>query len=283
MTDNAKPAAVLAISSQVVYGPVGNSAAVPAMEWLGRPVLALPTVFLSHHPGHGAPIRQVIGAEILEAMLTRIAANGWLDQVAAVVTGYFADAAQIAVIARTIAGLKAARSDLLYLCDPILGDDHTGLYVSGDVAAAIRLRLVPLADIIAPNRFELAWLTGREVATPAAAAEAARLIAPLTLATSIPLAPNRLATMLIGAQKAWLVDSARRAQAPHGTGDLLTGLFIAHYLNGRDGKQALGLAMAALEAVLDASDGAVLDLARGLACAADPLRARDIVVQPFPS
>ncbi|MGH7187358.1 MAG: pyridoxal kinase, partial [Pseudomonadota bacterium] len=43
----------LSISSHVAYGPVGNSAAVPAMEWLGLTVHALPTVVLSNHPGHG--------------------------------------------------------------------------------------------------------------------------------------------------------------------------------------------------------------------------------------
>ena len=46
---------ILSMSSQVAYGPVGNTAAVPALQALGHEVLAVPTVILSNHPGHGAP------------------------------------------------------------------------------------------------------------------------------------------------------------------------------------------------------------------------------------
>ena len=46
---------VLSISSQVVWGPVGNSAAVPALQAGGHEVLGLPTITLSAHPGHGPP------------------------------------------------------------------------------------------------------------------------------------------------------------------------------------------------------------------------------------
>ena len=254
------------MSSQVIYGPVGNSAAGPAMRALGMNVMELPTVFLSHHPGHGPPVRQVIAAEMLEAMIARLASHGWLDDIAGVMTGYFVDAAQVEVAANAVAGFKRLCPDLVYLCDPIIGDDKPGLYVPDEVARAIASRLLPLADVIAPNRFELAWLTGAEVSGPRSAAEAARGLAPLCLATSIPLGDDRLATMLIGKGAAWQVGTARRARVPHGTGDLLTGLFLAHLLRGREGSEALALSLGAVEAVLDQSRGSdALDLACGLA------------------
>jgi pyridoxine kinase len=266
MTQQPAAAIVLAMSSQVVYGPVGNSAAMPAMQALGVSVLGLPTVILSHHPGHGAPVRQVIGAEMLEAMLQRLASHGWLDGIAGVMTGYFVDAAQVEVAAGAIARLKELNPNLVYLCDPILGDDKPGLYVPDGVARAIASRLLLLADVIAPNRFELAWLSGAEVTGPRSAAEAAQGLAPLCLATSVPLGDDRLATMLIGKGAAWLVGTARRARVPHGTGDLLSGLFLAHLLRGQAGSEALGLSLGAVEAVLDQSQGSdALDLARGLA------------------
>jgi pyridoxine kinase len=127
----------------------------------GSNVLGLPTVLLSNHPGHGSPVRQAVAAETMKAMLERVADHGWLDGLAGVMTGYFVDAAQVEVAAEAIARLKAANPDLLYVCDPVLGDDDPGLYVPEEVARAIGSRLVPLADVITPNRFELAWLAGR--------------------------------------------------------------------------------------------------------------------------
>ena len=261
-------ATVLAVSSQVVYGPVGNSAAVPAMRALGLRVLELPTVLLSNHPGHGAPVRQVTAAETIAAMLARVEGHGWLDGIAGVMTGYFADAAQVEVAADLIARLKARRSGPIYLCDPILGDDRgdgsSGLYVPEAVAEAIRSRLLPLADIVSPNRFELAWLSGRAVTGPASAAAAARDLAPRCLATSIPLGDG-IATMLVEEGAACLVETRRRTRVPHGTGDLLSGLMMAHMLAGREGADALALSLGAVEAVLDASHGSdALELA-GLA------------------
>lgn len=279
MTSIPAAATVLAISSQVVYGPVGNSAAIPALQALGLSVLGLPTVLLSNHPGHGPPVRQVIAAETLKAMLERVASHGWLEGVAGVMTGYFVDAGQVDVAAEAIARLKQLRPGLVYVCDPIIGDDKPGLYVPDEAARAIGSRLVPLADVIAPNRFELAWLAGAEVTGPGSAVQAARGLAPLCLATSIPLEGDRLATMLIGNGTAWLVETGRRAKVPHGTGDLLSGLFLAHLLSGREGPDALALSLGTVEAVLDASQGAdALDLAAGLASPGARLEARPLQV-----
>jgi pyridoxine kinase len=279
MTEPRSAATVLAVSSQVIYGPVGNSAAIPAMESLGLNVLGLPTVLLSNHPGHGVPVRLGVAAGTMTAMLERLAGHGWLDGLAGVTTGYFVDEAQVEVAAETIARLKHASPGLVYLCDPVLGDDVPGLYVPEAVAGAIRGLLLPLADVIAPNRFELAWLTGADVTGPAAAAEAARNLAPSCLATSIPLGENRIANLLVGGGTGWLVETRKRAHAPHGTGDLLSGLFLAHVLRGREGGEALARSVGTVEAVIDASRGDALDLAAGLAGPAARLTVRALEVE----
>jgi pyridoxine kinase len=275
-----RPAAkVLAISSQVVYGPVGNSAAVPVMQTFGLIVLALPTVLLSNHPGHGPPVRQIIAAVTIKDMLERVASHGWLNDIAAVMTGYFVDAAQVEVAADAIARLKTLCPDLIYLCDPILGDDEPGLYVPEQVARAIQTRLIPLADVMTPNRFELAWLGGAEVTGPESAVQAARRLAPASLATSIPLSEDRIATMLIGETTSWVVETRRRAHVPHGTGDLLSGLYLAHLVSGKDGREALGLTLGSVETVLDASQGRdALDLVAWLARPRAPLRAQTLEI-----
>ncbi len=245
----------LALSSQVVYGPVGNSAAVPALQSLGVEVMALPTVILSNHPGHGAAVKVPLSANDLAALLDRVIDGGWTGGISGVLTGYFTDADQVAATAERLGRIRRKAPGVTILCDPIIGDDHTGLYVPLPVAEAIRDRLVPLADIIAPNRFELAWLSGREVGNAADATDAARALAPvLTFATSIP-AGDGLATMGISSDGVDRVETRRRPQVPHGTGDLLSGLLLGHLIEGATAASALAAAMARLEAVLDASDG----------------------------
>jgi pyridoxine kinase len=51
--------AVVVISSHVARGTVGNRAIVFALEALGFPVWAVPTVMLPWHPGHGPAPRIV--------------------------------------------------------------------------------------------------------------------------------------------------------------------------------------------------------------------------------
>ena len=279
MTETRSAATVLAVSSQVVYGPVGNSAAIPAMQSLGLNVLGLPTVLLYSHPGHGAPVRQAVAAATMKAMLERLTGHGWLDGLAGVMTGYFVDEVQVEIAAEVIARLKGANPDLKYLCDPVLGDDGPGLYVPEAVAAAIRMRLLPLADVIAPNRFEMAWLAKADVTGPASAARAARGLARTCLATSIPLGEDRIANLLVDGGTSWVVETRRRATAPHGTGDLLSGLFLAHVLRGRDGGEALARSVGTVEAVIDASSGDVLDLGVGLAGPAARLIVRALEVE----
>ena len=60
---------VIVISSHVARGSVGNRAAVFALEVLGHPVWAIPTIVLPFHPGHGKATRIVPGDAEFEALL----------------------------------------------------------------------------------------------------------------------------------------------------------------------------------------------------------------------
>ena len=245
---------IICISSQVAYGPVGNSAAVPALDHAGFTVFQLPTSVLSNHPGHCPPAVTDVKAETLEKSLKILEQQHWLDDCGAIMTGYFRDQHQIEVTARAIAGLKRRKPSLLYLCDPVLGDDHTDLYVPLPVATAIRDKLLPLADITTPNRFELQWLTGASVTSLADAKPAARsLPCPITLATSLPAPPGHLQTCVVERDRAASVTTVHRPDAPHGAGDILSGLFLAEMLASAQPQASLGRAMAALEHILDVS------------------------------
>ena len=158
------PRQVLSISSQVAYGPVGNSASVPALQAAGFTVSQVPTIILSNHPGLGKPSGVKLPAPEIEAILKSLDELRVLDSCVGVTTGYFASADQIKIAASFIRQMKEKNSSLYILVDPILGDDDN-LYVSEDVANAIRDELLPLASCITPNRFELSWITEKSVSS----------------------------------------------------------------------------------------------------------------------
>lgn len=222
---------------------------VPALQALQHDVIALPTVLLSNHPGHLHAAGTRIDVEVLARMKDALAANGWLGEVDTIVSGYLPSAAHVAFVADAVMDVRRLRPGARYVCDPVIGDDPKGLYVDADAAAAIRDRLLPLADAVLPNRFELAWLSGCTVDSAAAAVHAARSLAvPTVIATSIASASDRLETIEIDAGGAMAFEVVRRPYCPNGTGDLLAALFAAGW--------PLGRAVAAVDAVIAASAGA---------------------------
>lgn len=257
---------ILSISSQVSHGPVGNSAAVPGMAALGLTVHPVPTVILSNHPGLGSPAGFRTEARHLGGILVALDNLGVLRKCDAVLTGYFASHDQVVSVAHTIRHMKQDNPAMIYLCDPVLGDDPDGLYVPLPVAEAIRDELVPLADILSPNRFELSWLTQRSVGSATETVMVARsLPATEILATSIPDGDCRLATFAVTRDAAHQDSRERLNAVPHGTGDLLAGLYLAHRARGEPPASALQGSMAMLDKVIRASAGSnVLDLVSGL-------------------
>ena len=144
--DDGSPAEIVAISSHVVRGAVGNRAIVFALETMGFRVWSLPTVILPWHPGHGPSTRIVTADEPFAAAVSDMTGARWAGAIRAVVTGYFGSAGQVAPVAAMIRTLKQADPGLLYVCDPVIGDAG-GLYVRPEIAEAIRDELMPLADV----------------------------------------------------------------------------------------------------------------------------------------
>lgn len=251
-------ARILAISSEVVRGHVGNTAARVALQALGHEVWALPTIVLSNHPGHGHTSGTRLDPAALLAMVEALGRNGWLGEVDAVLTGYLPSAEHVEVARYAVEQVRAKRADARVLVDPILGDHPKGLYLDAHAAQAIRNRLLPLADVATPNAFELGWLSGLPISDGEQAAHAAaHLGVPRVLATSVPVGPDRLLNMLVAPREpAEAVAVARRARVPNGTGDLLAALFLGHWLAGEAVATALGRAVAGVEAAIAASAGA---------------------------
>ncbi|MDF1600579.1 pyridoxal kinase PdxY [Mesorhizobium sp. YIM 152430] len=244
-----KPA-ILVISSHVVRGTVGNRAAVFALETLGHPVWAVPTVTLPWHPGHGPATRIVPSADAFAAMLADLERAAWLGEVGGILTGYLGGAEQAASIARLIAAVKVKNPEALYVCDPVIGDSG-GLYVPPATAEAIRDHLLPLADIATPNRAELDWLAGRAGGTAEEIAAAARdLPPPAMLVTSAPAGEGRIGNLWVERDTALLASHDLVARPPNGLGDLTAALLLARRLDGKSAREAIRHVTAAVYEIL---------------------------------
>jgi pyridoxine kinase len=251
-------AAVLSIQSQVAYGHVGNSAAVLPLQRLGFDVFPLNTTQLAHHPGYGAWRGHKLEPEQLGEILGGLEQRGVLGRCAAVLSGYLGDPRMADVVARAVEAVRGARPEAPYLCDPVIGDDDPGVFVSAGVPEALRERLVPLADIVVPNRFELAHLTGRPVqsledalsATDELRARGPRLVVATGL--TLPDRPGELAVLADMAHEAWLVSTPQLPLAiGGGTGDAFSALFLGHYLTTAELRAGLERAVAAMFALVE--------------------------------
>ncbi|MGI9412520.1 MAG: pyridoxal kinase, partial [Hyphomicrobiales bacterium] len=262
--------AILSLSSQVLRGHVGNSAAVPTFNALGFEAWAVPTVILSNHPGHGSAAGCAVAASDMEAMIRELERHGWLQDCVGILTGYFRSPEQCMFASQLVHDLKHTNPEIFYCCDPVIGDDPQGLYVDTDIALAVRDRLAPQADLLTPNLFELQWLSGVHARAPEDVAEAAcALNGAEVMATSIPAGDDRLATVWVEGETGVQAVVGRRADVPHGVGDMMAAAALACRLSGDDPARALGRACGLVEHVLDVSQGRdELDLTAGLRDAA---------------
>jgi pyridoxine kinase len=238
--DSESPAEIVAISSHVVRGSVGNRAIVFALETMGFRVWSLPTVILPWHPGHGPSTRITTPDGQFAAAIDDIGASRWSGAIKAVVSGYFGSVDQIAPVARLVRKLKETNPGLLFVCDPVIGDSG-GLYVKPEIAEAIRDQLIPIADVATPNRYELGWLSGAALETNNEIIDAALALGPRrVLATSaVPMMAGGIGNLLLTDRLALLAEHRMVGHAPNGLGDLTSALFLARLLRGETEEKAL--------------------------------------------
>ncbi|PZU83425.1 MAG: pyridoxal kinase [Shinella sp.] len=243
--------AVIVISSHVVRGSVGNRAAVFALESLGFPVWALPTVVLPWHPGHGPSTRLTFPETDFDKVIDDLIRAPWLSEVSAVLTGYFGNAAQPRSVARLVKALKERNPDLIYVCDPVMGD-LGGLYVPEATAVGIRDHLIPLATIATPNRYELAWLVGSALETNKDIMDAALSLGPpqMLVTSAVPMMAGGTGNLYLSGRNALLAEHRLIENPPNGLGDLLSALFLARRLEGLPEERALQLATAGVYEIL---------------------------------
>lgn len=275
---------ILSISSAVAYGHVGNAAIQPILNAYGHALWRVDTVLFSNHPGHGAFQGTVRPSLEIGETLAGLRALGGFKQVSAIMTGYLGEAANAEPIADTLEAAKIANPDALYLLDPILGDDGK-LYVRDGVPEAMADHLLPLADIVTPNLFELGQLTGQvptDVDSALSAAEELLVRGPgLVVVTGLKLGEDELGTLAVTDETALLAVGPQHPVKVYGAGDSFSALLMAGFQDGLSLDQALSLATAQAAHLAQSAgrfDPKEIDLMGSLADIAEvePLPLRDL-------
>ena len=237
---------ILSIQSSVAYGHVGNSAAVFPLQRLGVEVWPVHTVHFSNHTGYGEWRGPLLPADDVRAVIRGVEERGVFPGVDAVLSGYQGGEDIGDVILDAVAKVKAANPAAIYACDPVMGNAKSGCFVHPAIPVLLRERVVPAADLITPNQFELGFLTGTEphtVEETLASVELARAMGPsIVLVTSVerPDAPaDTIEMMAVTDDGAWIVQTPRLPMKANGSGDVTAALFTAHLLATGDPAVAL--------------------------------------------
>src|ERR1700712_5437657 len=229
---------LLSIQSSVAYGHVGNSAAVFPLQRLGIEAWAVNTVHFSNHTGYGAWRGPLLSADDLRAVILGVEERGALARVAAVLSGYQGAEEVGAVVLDTVARVKQLNPSAVYCCDPVMGDVGRGMFVRPGIPEFMRDQVVPAADVLTPNHFELDFLAGTSTTTLEellAAADRVRAAGPDVVLVNNVLTQDtpddRLDLVLVSGDGAWRTRTPRLSVHTSGAGDLTTAVFLANLLD----------------------------------------------------
>lgn len=249
---------VLSIQSHVVSGYVGNKSATFPLQVLGFEVDAINSVQLSNHTGYGSCAGQVLHDDELAQLMKGLASNG-LDNYSHLLTGYSGSPTFLKGIADAVKQLRTKNPNLIYVCDPVMGDNGR-MYVPEELLPIYRDIIVPLADIITPNQYEVELLTGQKVGTIDDAWRAVDIFHNQGIKTVVLSSTELgdkdhllgLASSVIGKERKKFSIRIPRVKGEFtGTGDLFAALFLAWmYCSDGDTKLALEKTIATLQGVL---------------------------------
>jgi pyridoxine kinase len=227
---------ILSIQSAVAYGHVGNAAAVFPLQRIGAEVLPVNTVNFSNHTGYGEWRGSLIDPTEVHEIILGIEDRGQLPQIDLVLSGYQGGIGIGDVIVDAVRRVKEANPSALYACDPVMGNAKSGCFVAPEIPELLRNRVVPVADIITPNQFELGFLTDTEpfsLASTLESVDLARAMGPsVVLVTSVERPdrePGTIDMLAVDGNGAWKVTTPHLPYKANGSGDVTAALFAAHY------------------------------------------------------
>ena len=261
---------VLSIQSHVVYGHAGNSAAVFPLQRLGREVWAINTVEFSNHTGYGAWRGEALPPSLAEDLVLGLEERGVLENCEAVLSGYLGDPATGRAIIKAVKKVRSHAPEAIYCCDPVMGDVGLGFYVKPEIPEIFKNEIIPLADIITPNQFELCALTGMVSPAPdeltiKEALDAVKYLHAagpgIILVTSLkikePEKYHEIGMLVSDGKDVYRISTPelyfKNSASMAGSGDLTAAVFLSRYLETRDLKLSLELTAASVYGIMEAT------------------------------
>jgi pyridoxine kinase len=229
---------VLILSSTVASSRVGASAASFCLQRLGIETVVLPTTLMGRHPGWGKPGGGATQSSTLRDVWEGVAAQN--IKFDAVLTGYMGETEHINLGVEIIEHVRADNPNAMIAVDPVMGD-HGQLYIPAARAEAIIADLVPRADFITPNMWELDYIGSRN-----------RFLPP-RLITSV-MDGEKIGAVWQDDQSRYQVSHAKFQSVPHGGGDSLAALFLGRCLLGETPASALAHSVASVFEIMRAAD-----------------------------
>lgn len=269
-----KPNSILSIQSHVAFGYVGNRAAVFPLQRLGYDVSAVNTVQFSNHTGYKEFTGDIFSPTHIQELIAGLQKRQPLSNFSAILSGYMGSKDLGEVIINTVKQAKAENPELLYCCDPVLGDVGRGIFVHTDVAHFIRDHAIAHADIITPNQFELGFLANDSFDDDEKLPDIVGLndileqceclrqkgpkVILVTSLTQHDASPDTIEMLVYTQEGAWISHMRRLNMGlpPNGAGDAVTAIFMAKYLETRDPRVALQHVSGSIHAIFTATKAA---------------------------
>lgn len=90
-------------------------------------------------------------------------ANGILsDETGHILTGYIGSESFLRAVVTVVRKMKADNQHIRYVCDPVLGDIGR-FYVPEQLVKIYKEEVIPIANVLTPNQFEVEQLTGVKI------------------------------------------------------------------------------------------------------------------------
>ncbi|OHT22662.1 pyridoxine/pyridoxal/pyridoxamine kinase [Providencia stuartii] len=246
------PYDVISIQSQVIYGSVGNSIAVPALMKQGLRVAAVPTVILSNTPHYTTCHGGELPSEWFRGYLNGLVERGCMDSVRAILTGYLGSENKAHDLAQWLTAVRQSHPSLPVIVDPVMGDEDSGFYIPPEIAEVYRDEVIPLATGIIPNKFELSMLSGQEIQTLEDATKAARSLLKghtqwVIITSAFQPDDDSIDVVCVTQHDIAVIRHKRYPVTPKGTGDLFGAELTAQLLAGLSVPDAAKMACLRIE------------------------------------
>ena len=246
---------ILSIQSHVVYGYVGNKAATYPLQNMGFDVWPIHTVQFSNHTGYGKWQGEIFSGNVIENVVEGIFDIGKDQKCKAVISGYMGSRDICESVLRVVKKLKARCPNIIYLCDPVIGNKNC--FVKPEVLDFFKTNLV--ADIITPNQFEAEILSGIKITNIHSLKQVADFFHDLDIeivvitGVSLEESPGILNVFVSNKQTKCLVYTKEYKfnQPVNGTGDLFSSLFLGNYLKTKNVVSSIQNSVYFMEKVLE--------------------------------